>query len=358
MQWQGDRLRARVEERELTQEAFSAAVGVSRQAYSAWVRGQTPKGLHLLRICRALGVPAESFFVDDAIRVPAHRTRRAAKATPERSNLAHDLAVEYASLLANVTPPMIQAIRREDGAPALLARELRVRAGISDAHKPLDYHDVFRLLDELGICAIFRTFPAELKDYAFYTRIKGHRVIFVNRSTSLLDLNFAVLHECVHAIRDSDETQVPTETKAKEEEIFCDQVAGLAQMPDEYAESVYQLLQKGTRGARVNLLKQFAREKHHAIFGLLKRMEALHGAVDIDVHGADANVRASVPSLGDCLATDSPQQAIESLTSLCPYLMRAVRASLDTITASKLADALELDGPLDARELREIMGNA
>ena len=62
----------------------------------------------------------------------------------------------------------------------------------------MDYGDAFHLLDQLGITTIFRFFPERVKDYAFYTRIHDHRVVFVNNSTNVLDLIFPVLHEAVN----------------------------------------------------------------------------------------------------------------------------------------------------------------
>ena len=74
MRWQGAKLKALVAERGYTQEAFSKRVGVSRQAFSAWVRGKVPKGLHLLRICRDLGVQVEVFFEDTIMKPLARKT--------------------------------------------------------------------------------------------------------------------------------------------------------------------------------------------------------------------------------------------------------------------------------------------
>jgi len=102
MKWQGDRLKALVAERGLTQAAFSMRVGVSRQAFSAWARGQIPKGMHLLRICRELSVPAE-FFFDAALMKP--RMRRADGVTATSGDFARETAVTYAVPSANKVRP-------------------------------------------------------------------------------------------------------------------------------------------------------------------------------------------------------------------------------------------------------------
>ena len=85
MKWLGDKLKNLLAERGLTQEAFSDKVGVSRQTFSEWVKGQVPKGGHLLKLCRVLDIEPGSLFVDDTpLRVPVHRTRGAVKRSPER----------------------------------------------------------------------------------------------------------------------------------------------------------------------------------------------------------------------------------------------------------------------------------
>lgn len=84
-----------------------------------------------------------------------------------------------------------------------MAVELRQLTTPESPKRPLDYQHVFRLMDRLGICVVFRSFPEGLKDYAFYVRISTHRVICVNKRTNVLDLIHPLLHEVVHAVRDS-----------------------------------------------------------------------------------------------------------------------------------------------------------
>jgi len=182
--------------------------------------------------------------------------------------------------------------------------------------------------------------------------------VFINRTTSLLDLNFAVLRECVHAIQDGAGHAEPTEAA----EIFCDRVAGLAQLPDGYVDGVFRMI-AGSKDVvpdaiKVNILKRFASEKHHAIFGLAKRIEERHGPLGLPIHGADGNIRRSLQTIGDCLKAANPNELVSKLDALCPYLMRAIRISSEDMTARKLGDLLELDGELDAREVRTVLKTA
>lgn len=69
--------------------------------------------------------------------------------------------------------------------------------------------------------------------------IHGHRIVFVNNSTNIIDLIFPVLHEAVHAIRD--EIQINNGFDAAEE-AFCDKVANYIQFPDGYVRMVYDVI--------------------------------------------------------------------------------------------------------------------
>ena len=116
MRWQGEKLKALVAERGFTQEAFSRRVGVSRQAFSAWVRGKTPKGLHLLRICQNLGVPAETFF-EGTLKKPLAQRANGVATTP--GAFVREAAVTYAVPSARKARPAASGRpRRGVGAPA------------------------------------------------------------------------------------------------------------------------------------------------------------------------------------------------------------------------------------------------
>ena len=105
----------------------------------------------------------------------------------------------------------------------------------------------FRLLHTLKIVTIFRQFPKSLKAYAFYCKIHGHRVVFVNYDTNVLDLIFPLLHETVHAIRDEENGGVPD----IEEETFCDVVSNWVQFPEG---SNVSLVFKAVRGKEMLVL--------------------------------------------------------------------------------------------------------
>lgn len=359
MKWLGDKLKDLLAERGLTQEAFSEKVGVSRQTFSEWVKGQVPKGSHLLTLCRVLDIEPGSLFEDDTpLLVPAHRTRGAAKRTPERDRLAAGLAREYAPLLDRTPLPALQMVCPADGAQAVqsLAAELRRLSGPEPSNVPLDYQHVFRLLDKLGICVVFRSFPEGLKDYAFYVRVSTHRLICVNKQTNVLDLIYPLLHEVVHAVRDVGKTSRAEYTV--EEESFCDAVASATQFPAEYVAQVRAMLRGKTAPIQVNTLKTLAKDNHHAVYGIVKALARSGENVNLDprgIHGADANLRKDFPSVAAVLDADTPAAYLRTLQAFSPYLLRVLRSGEASITLRMLAQLLDLPSILDARQVRDLL---
>jgi hypothetical protein len=67
-----------------------------------------------------------------------------------------------------------------------------------------------------------------------HSRIAGHRVIFVSIDTSVINLNFCLLHETVHAVRD----ELPDQIEIQIEEEFSDMVTNHTQFPARYVEDV------------------------------------------------------------------------------------------------------------------------
>ena len=357
MKWKGDKFRGQLAEAQVSQSGLARELGVSRQAVVSWTKGQVPRGLHLLAICRLLGVDPGVFFEEGPSPVqvaPLHRRRRNAKETPEMRQSAVEMAKEYACLLEAGSMPALEMVARAAGdVPASrLAQQMRDVAGLTGGHEPPDYQHVFRMMSGLGICVIFRAFPEELKGYAFYTVVNGQRAVFVNSTTNLLDLNFPVLHEAVHAVR----SRTPKGEYGKAEEALCDQVAGLVQFPDAYVDDAYDAIKDRVAGAQINTLKSLARRHHHAIFGLVRRIEERHPDFDLDgrsVHGADANLRKEQTSIYEVFVSHGAARFVDLLRELTPIWYSIVADNVDTMTTSKLAEALGLESVLDAMAARE-----
>jgi hypothetical protein len=309
-------------------------------------------------LCRFLSIDPDVLFkgTSSSVLVPAHRTRRRAKINQHRQALAAELAEEYSVICEGLRPPVIQPVVRvaDSNAVEALAKMFREIAGLRDPI-PMTYSQVFCLMEKLGICVVFRTFPAELKDYAFYTRISGHRVVFVNLLNNILDTIFPIIHEAVHAVRDDIN---PSENGYDEkEEEFCDSVANFTQFPPDYVGQIYSGMKGLSSAAKVNLLKSMAAMHCHAIYGLLKSMEHCHGPINLPqsaVNGADSNLHKNSPSLRDVLykGIETPADYAEHLRNLSPLFFDALCMNGPSLSVRKLVELLELPSVMDAQELR------
>ena len=362
MNWIGNNLKQLSNSRNIPISKLAERLGVSRQTVYDWIEGQVPKGTHLLALCRELASEPAAFFEVGTPNtfVPAHRTRRGARVNPARQKLAIELADEYTVLCEGVRQPVVQSVvRMADGETiSPLAESFRNMVGLANSADPMDYEHAFSLLDKLGVCVIFRTFPSDLKDYAFYTRIAGHRVVFVNLANNVLDLIFPMLHEAVHAVRDDKELLV--ESYDEKEEEFCDKVASAAQFPEKYVKDAYVALRGQPIANKVTLLKSLASMHHHAVYGLVKAIESVHGNMDIPVrslHGADGNLRNAYPTLSEVLykGVDNPVNYLDRLGVLSPLLKTVLKENADAVSARKLTELLELPSMLDAQELRSLL---
>ncbi len=353
MQWLGGKLKEMVSAKGLTQNSFGAALGVSRQTVVDWCKGQVPKGNHLLAICRLLDSEPTSFFAEESanVRVPLHRQRGVAKVTVPMTAAATSLATEYADFFdpADLPVTRLEVPSNDLARVPLLAAEFRRLAGLADADEPLDYQHAFRLLEALGICVVCRRFPPAIKAYAFYTEINRQRVVFVNAETKVMDLIFPLLHEATHAVRGTG----TAEGYDRAEEDFCDAVANSVQFPPGYVDRVHQAIAGCPPGIMVNTLKEYASRKHHAIYGIVKCIEAKHGSLNLQVSAADANLRKSLPRLEDVLFRDGAATFAGQLRALSPLFYWLLLKRLPGLSARRLAELLDIESVLDAVQVRE-----
>jgi len=263
MEWKGERIKELAKEKSVSLSKLSELTGVTRQAVNGWIRGRVPKGGHLLSLCKIFNVSSSYFFSDEeerSITLPVHRTVGKTKVTPELRQEAMKLAKEYAFLFRNDLIsgilPVIRVSQRDPGTAGRIAYELRSMSDIPRDY-PMDCKHAFTLMERLGTKLVFRYFPRKIKAYAFFTKIYGHRVIFVNNHTNVLDLIFPLIHEAVHAVRD--ENQIADVFDAEEEE-FCDDVANRVQFPDGYVDLVYGAVSGLSEDVQADKLKGFGRK--------------------------------------------------------------------------------------------------
>jgi len=357
MEWVGAKIKNLIKENNFSTVKLAEKTGVSRQTVNDWIKGQVPKGNHLINLCKLFNVNPDFFFskdFDSSISVPVHRTRKTAKVTPAMQKDALELARIYEVLFKNdansSVVPVVRVHNRSDEAAKKIATELRLRAGISQDLPP-DYKQTFSLLEQLGIKVIFRYFPDKIKAYAFYTKIHGHRIVFVNNSTNIIDLIFPVLHEAVHAIRDEIQINDAFDT---EEENFCDKVANFIQFSDEYIHMVYDVINGLSKGIQVNKLKTFGKTHKHALFGVIERIKTIDPSFDLKIGGADSNLKKGFPSIGDILfLSNDPNDYVTKISELSPLFTSVILNQIDSITNRKLGEILGIESVLDVKAVKD-----
>lgn len=351
MGWNGQQIRTRTKEMGTTLTQLAATLQVSRVALNNWIGGQVPRGASLLGLCRALGVSADYFFSPSplTVSVPLHRTKGRSRIDKPMQDAAQALVAEYRLLFQSAPEPgLVPVLRletRSESSAASMARAFRELSGVAE-NEPLDYVHLFTLLDKLGIVVVFRTFPKTIKGYAFYCKIGVHRVVFVNTQTHILDLIFPLVHEAVHAVRDE-----RSDAYDAEEERFCDMVANRAQFPEGYVATIARMLADKSMPERIVHLKRIGGQKHHAIFGIAQRLEAVNLHLPPDaIGGANTNLKKEYKkTIGDMLFRgEDPVSYIEFLSEYSPRFLSILVDALPSSTERTFGTWIDLENPLDA----------
>ncbi len=356
MEWNGINIKTLAKGKDITLKQLAADIGVSRQSVGEWIKGQLPKGSHLVTLCKILDTTPNSFFNINqatAISVPAHRAKGVAKVTPERQKFALEHATEYSIFFRNVKEPrivpVVRAKDRNDACARTVAKKLRDLAG-AGKKEPITLEETFQLMEKLGIYVIIKEFPSTIKAYAFYTKIHSYRAVFVDYKTNIIDLIFALLHEATHAVRDEEHVNASYD---KEEEDFCDLVANYIQFPEEYIKLVGNTLTGRPKSHQINQLKFFGRENIHALYGIAKQIEKIDSNFSLKVGGADTNFKKEFISIGDTLFSDNEAAFfLDRLKSVSPIFVYAVIAQLEGISDRRLGELLGIEHLLYAKAVR------
>jgi len=357
MEWLGEKIKDLTKENNISIVKLAEKVGVSRQTVNDWIGGQVPKGNHLIKLCKTFNINPDFLFskgFDESISVPVHRTRRTAKVTAKMQQDALDLAKEYDLLFRNDADsgilPVMRGQNRSEKTAKKVAKELRARAEIREDSPPA-YEHVFTLMENLGIKIIFRNFPEKIKAYAFYTKIHGHRVVFVNTTTNVLDLIFPLLHEAIHAVRD--ECRV-NDGFDEDEELFCDMVANYIQFPDEYVSIVYDFIKDLKTGIQVNKLKTFGKQYRHALFGIVKRIQYIDPDFNLKIGGADTNLKKEFYTIGEILfKNNEPREYVETVARFSSLFINTILYQIDGLTNRKLGEILGIESLMDAKAVKD-----
>ncbi len=356
MEWNGANIKLLAKEKGITLKQLGAEIGVTRQSVGDWIKGQLPKGNHLVALCKFFDTTPNAFFdLKEAtgITVPSHRAKGVAKVTPERQKFALKHATEYSVFFRNIEDPrivpVVRAKDRSDASARTVAQKLRELAGASKK-EPITIEESFRLMENLGIYIIIKRFPETIKAYAFYTKIHSYRAVFVDYNTNVIDLIFALLHEAIHAIRDE---EVVDPSYDKEEEDFCDLVANYVQFPDEYIKLALNTMSGLKKSHQINKLKYLGGENLHALYGIAKQIKKIDPSFNLNVFGADTNFKKGFKSIGDRLfAEDDAKKYIDTLRFISPLFVDAIIAQIEGASDRRLGELLGIDHILDAKAVR------
>lgn len=356
MSFKGSIIKTKAKEAGYTLLRLSQELGVSRQTVNGWISGAVPRGSHLVKLCSILNINPGNFFAEpteNLLSVPLHRTIRNKPVSATMRDASQELAEQYLNLFRQAPTvemlPVIRVKKKTAENAAIIAHKLRKISEIDD-DKPMDYKSAFRLLSKLGIYTIFREFPEEIKkkSYAFYSRIVGHRVVFVNIDISPLDLIFQLLHETVHAIRDEE----PSEINIDGEEKLCDKVAELTQFPDYYVNNVARYITESNEPAIIiNRMKEVSRDNRHSLFGIYYRLKH-KGMIPegVKVGGAATNLKTTVPILRKILFShEDSRNYVDMLYDLAPNFMKLIETQVPYCSVRKFGEWLGLDTSMDAK---------
>jgi transcriptional regulator with XRE-family HTH domain len=355
MNFDGSIIKKKAKEAGYSLTALADKLHVTRQAVNTWIDGRVPRGKHLVELCSLLGLRPGDFFSAEAkspVTAPLHRAMLKKSLTPEMAEASLATASEYLNIFsqapASAMVPVVRVQERNVEAAKQIALRLRAISGIRD-DKPMNYDGAFKLLAALNVFVVLRPFPqAIIKDsYAFYSRIAGQRVVFVNIDINVLDLIFQLLHETVHAIRD----ESPEDIKTEAEEAFCDKVAMFTQFPDYYIKTIATAITGCKPAQVVNMLKKFSGDNGHSIYGLYYRLREEGLFPDkLSIGGAAANLKKQFPSLREILYRESdPRRFVKALFELSPHFMKLVRASISETSVRKVGEWIGLDSTLDIK---------
>ncbi len=358
MSFNGSIIKSKVKESGLNVLRLSEKLGVSRQTVNSWIGGAIPRGQHLVKLCYILNMKPNDFFAEPTeglISVPLHRTIRGKPVSNQMKEASKELAEQYLNLFRQAPTvsvlPVVRIHKRTPENALIIASELRKLSDI-DSSNPMNYKGAFQLLDQLGVFVVFRVFNEHLRkhSYAFYSRIAGNRVVFVNIDTNVLDLIFQLLHETVHAVRDEE----PGAINLKEEENFCNMVAELTQFPDFYVRTVAKYISDHSDPAIIiKRMKEVSRDNNHSLFGIYYRLRHLNMIPpDLKVGGAATNLSKGFPTLRQILfAKDTPRDYVEVLNGLSPRFVSLVADQIPHCTVRKFGEWLGLETSMDSKEV-------
>ena len=357
MGWTGNKIKELASNNGISITKIADLVEVSRQTVNDWINGQIPKGNHLLELSKILNVSPNIFFSkieDKNIIIPLHRVRNNSKITDKVQKEALELVEEFKLFFKNSKiPPVLPVIRLskiDEKRAEEIAKELKENIEYKDI-APINFDKTFKLLEMLGIYLVFANFPPKVKSYAFFTKIYGNRVVFINNNTNIIDLIFPLLHEAIHAVRDELTSEMGYD---ENEEELCDEIASHIQFSDEYISLVYNAIKGLPNAIQVKKLKDFGKEYKHSLHGVVKRIKKIDDKFALEVGGADSNLKKPFPTIGEIRnKARTPRELIVFEKIYSPHFLKSLLEQVDNLSDRKLAFLLGIEENLDIIEIRK-----
>ena len=103
---------------------------------------------------------------------------------------------------------------------------------------------------------------------------------------------------------------------------------------------------------QINLLKEFGRENHHSMFGIVEEIKKINPSFSLKIGGADTNLKKEFPAIGDVLFhSNDSRDYIELLGALSPLYIEILSRQINNATTRKMAEWLDLDNSLDGKQI-------
>jgi len=306
-------LKAAMEQSGLNSAGLAKKLGVSREAVSKWLNGQSlPRPDKLLKLALLVGLKFDQIVLrEDAQAEPviAFRKKGAHKTTETHISRAMEMGRLLRPLAAYL--PFDQLIR-----PATLkqpnldyayvqkvAAKIRDEIGVTPT-EPIDFRHLIKKFGDLQAVLVPVLWGSkERHENALHIFLPDSMTtwVYLNLDTEVHDFKFWMAHELGHILAPS--------LLRDEGEDFADAFAGALLFPNSLAEVAYaQVIAAGNSGAQINCIKQIAEEStispitvyyainHYAEHDGLRTIE-----LDNAIYGAARNLSKAYHSVSESL---------------------------------------------------------
>lgn len=361
-----------MKKRGLTQTALASELGVSREAVSKWIRGESkPRPAKVLRIARLLELSFDEIYQDVAFESPAvaFRKKGSAKTTDEHVQRAQDMGlllrnlVDYLPFDTLSYPAAFMKPSTDYEYVSHAARQIRKRMNLSA--ESVDFKNIIEFFAEVHAVLIPVMWGRKNQhENALHVFLPNSNTswIYLNLDTKIMDFKFWMAHELAHV-------KTPTLDEA-DSELFADRFAAELLFPASIADRYLDELSNAPGpGAFVNKVRDIATGfviSPVTIFEQVNRAAELRGKqrFEVDIHPATANFNKQFKEVNEILfETASP--SAHNYVRVCkdvfqtPIFDALEHFLIDSGKGTSFVQRALNIGVLDAKQLyRALIGNA